>query len=134
MILKVVNSRERLQNAALYLLLTEELCHHGSGPAVREALKAGVKIVQLREKNLEDGRIIEQAKRVREWTREAGALFIINDRPDIAVAVDADGVHVGQDDFPVEQARKILGSNKLIGLSTHNIEQARAMMTEFLGQ
>jgi len=124
-VLKVISSRERLQDASLYLLVTEELCHHGSGPAVREALQAGVKIVQLREKNCDDGRLIEQARRIRDWTREAGALFIMNDRPDIAVAVDADGVHVGQDDFPVDQARRIVGTNKLVGLSTHNIEQAR---------
>ncbi len=61
-ILKVITSRERLQDASLYLLLTEELCHHGSGPAIRDALKAGVKIVQLREKNMDDGRFHKVAK------------------------------------------------------------------------
>ncbi|MEZ6046038.1 MAG: thiamine phosphate synthase [Planctomycetaceae bacterium] len=119
------HARQVLQETTLYLLLTESLCHHGSGPAVREALDAGVKIVQIREKEMPTRDLIDHAKRVREWTHAAGALLIINDRPDIALAVDADGVHVGQDDFPVDAARKMLGARKLIGLSTHNIEQAR---------
>ncbi|MCA9042177.1 MAG: thiamine phosphate synthase [Planctomycetaceae bacterium] len=124
-VLNLLHSRDVLKEASLYLLLTESLCHHGSGPAVREALDSGLKIVQIREKEMPTHDLIDHARRVREWTHEAGALLIINDRPDIALAVDADGVHLGQDDFPIEAARKMLGSRKLIGLSTHNIDQAR---------
>ncbi|TXT32906.1 MAG: Thiamine-phosphate synthase [Planctomycetota bacterium] len=118
-------SRERLAGCDLYLLVTESLCHHGSGPAIRQALEAGVRIVQLREKELSDRRLLEAARRVREWTREADTLFIMNDRPDLAVLSEADGVHVGQDELSVREARRIVGPHRLVGVSTHTIEQAR---------
>lgn len=118
-------SRERLAGCDLYLLVTESLCHHGLGPAIRQALAAGVRVVQLREKHLTDRQLMEAARRVREWTREADALFIMNDRPDLAVLAEADGVHVGQDELSVREARRIVGPHRLIGVSTHTIEQAR---------
>ena len=118
-------ARDRLADCQLYLLATESLCDHGIGPAVRQALEAGVGIVQLREKEMADRRLLEAALRVREWTREAGALFIMNDRPDLAVLAEADGVHVGQEELSVRQARRIVGANRLVGVSTHTIEQAR---------
>ena len=118
-------SRQRLTGRELYMLVTEDLCHHGSGPAVRGALQGGVGIVQLREKLLGDRELVAQGRRVREWTREAGALFILNDRPDLAVLTDADGVHVGQDELSVKDARRIVGPDKLVGVSTHTLEQAR---------
>ncbi len=109
----------------LYLLATDALCPHGIGPAVRAALSGGVAIVQLREKEMPDRRLLELGRRVRVWTREVDALFIMNDRADLAVAVDADGVHVGQDELPVKEARAIVGPQRLVGVSTHSIEQAR---------
>ena len=118
-------SRERLAGCDLYLLMTESLCHHGSGPAIRQALAAGVRVVQLREKSMTDRQLIEAARRVREWTREADALFIMNDRPDLAVLAEADGVHVGQDELSVREARRIVGPQRLVGVSTHTLEQAR---------
>ncbi len=118
-------SRERLSGCDVYFLVTESLCHHGSGPAVRQALSAGVRIVQLREKELSDRRLLESARRIRQWTREADALFIMNDRADLAVLADADGVHVGQDELTVREARRIVGPQRLVGASTHTIEQAR---------
>ncbi len=118
-------SCERLAGCDLYLLVTESLCHHGSGPAVRQALAAGVRIVQLREKSMTDRELMESARRVRNWTREADALFIMNDRPDLAVLAEADGVHVGQDELSVREARRIVGPHRLVGVSTHTIEQAR---------
>ncbi len=118
-------SRDRLAGRDLYLLATESLCHHGLGPAVRQALEAGVGIIQLREKELTDRRLLESARRLREWTREANALFIMNDRADLAVLCDADGVHVGQEELTVREARRIVGSKRLVGVSTHTIEQAR---------
>lgn len=124
-LLTTVHAREQLADCDLYLLVTESLCHHGSGPAVRQALQAGVRIVQLREKEMPDRRLLEAARRVRAWTREAGALFIMNDRPDLAVLADADGVHVGQDELSVREARRIVGPHRLVGVSTHTIEQAR---------
>src|SRR5207244_2916050 len=67
---------------------------------------------------------------VREWTSAAGALFIMNDRPDLAVLTEADGVHVGQEELTVRDARRIVGPNKLVGVSTHSIEQARAAVLD----
>jgi thiamine-phosphate pyrophosphorylase len=80
---------------------------------------------QLREKNRGDREMLELARDVRRWTRKAGALFIVNDRPDIARLVEADGVHLGQDDMPVKEARRVLGPDALIGVSTHDVEQLR---------
>lgn len=116
---------ERLTQCQLYLLVTDSLCPQGLGPVVKAALRGGVDIVQLREKTLGDRRTLELSKWVREWTAEAGALFILNDRPDLAVLAEADGVHVGQDDLTAHEARRIIGSDKLVGVSTHSIEQAR---------
>ncbi len=124
-LLTTLSSRDRLEGCDLYLLATEALCHHGIGPAVRQALEAGVRIVQLREKDMTDRRCLELAHRVREWTREADTLFIMNDRADLAVLCDADGVHVGQEELTVREARRIVGANRLVGVSTHTIEQAR---------
>lgn len=93
---------------------------------VRELLKAGIKIIQYREKERKTGVMLEECKAIRELTREYGATFIVNDYVDIALLVDADGVHVGQEDLPVPEVRKLLGPDKIIGLSTHAPEQARA--------
>ena len=116
---------EKLKDCYLYLLVTDDLCPQGAGPVVKAALRGGVDVVQLREKGMPDRRFLELAKWIREWTAEAGALFIVNDRPDLACLADADGVHVGQGDLSVLEARRIVGGHKLIGVSTHAIEQAR---------
>lgn len=115
---------ERLRDCRLYLLVTDSLCPQGAGPVVKAALRGGVDVVQLREKGMPDRRFLELAKWIREWTAEAGALFIVNDRPDLACLADADGVHVGQGDLTVHEARKIIGGNKLVGVSTHAMPQA----------
>jgi thiamine-phosphate pyrophosphorylase len=118
-------NRRTLSDVHVYLLATESLCQDRFEAAVRGAIAGGVKLVQLREKGLPDRRLIERAGEVRLWTREAGIRLIINDRPDVAVAVQADGVHLGQDDMTVRQARCIVGPQRWIGVSTHTIEQAR---------
>ncbi|MCA9077944.1 MAG: thiamine phosphate synthase, partial [Planctomycetaceae bacterium] len=124
------NARERLADCRLYLLVTDRNCPHGAGPLIRDALAGGVDAIQLREKDMPDRRLLDLAHRVREWTAEAGALFIVNDRPDIAALSRADGVHLGQDDLTVREARQIIGANALIGVSTHNIDQARQAVTD----
>lgn len=116
---------ERLAQCQLYLLVTDELCPRGAGPVVKAAIRGGVDIVQMREKSLTDRQFLELAKWVRDWTAEAGVLFIVNDRPDLASLANADGVHVGQGDLSVHEVRKIVGGDKLVGVSTHIIEQAR---------
>src|SRR5262249_48818391 len=118
-------NRRELANRRLYLLASEALCPRGLGPAVRAALAAGAAIIQLREKEIPERRLVELGRRVRVWTREADALFLMNDRADLAVATDADGVHVGQEELPVKEARAIVGPRRLVGVSTHSIEQAR---------
>jgi thiamine-phosphate pyrophosphorylase len=95
---------------------------------VQEMIKGGVRIIQYREKRPHKsfGEMLEECRVIRRMAREAGVLFIVNDYADIAQLVDADGVHVGQDDFPVAEVRRLIGPDKLIGLSTHNPEQAAA--------
>jgi thiamine-phosphate pyrophosphorylase len=92
---------------------------------VREALAGGAQVIQLRAKQMPDGELVALARRVRRWTRDVGALFIMNDRPDLARLGDADGVHVGQGELSVADARRIVGPHALVGISTHSIEQAR---------
>jgi thiamine-phosphate pyrophosphorylase len=91
---------------------------------VRLVLEAGVTFVQYREKDRTRREIYEEAVRLRELTRLFNAVLIINDHADIALAVEADGVHLGQDDLPLREARKIMG-DRIIGISTHSLDQAK---------
>jgi thiamine-phosphate pyrophosphorylase len=88
------------------------------------ALKAGIKFIQYRDKDRTRREIYYEAVRLRELTRSFDAVLIINDHADIALAVDADGVHLGQDDLPLKEARGIMGG-RIIGISTHGLAQAR---------
>jgi thiamine-phosphate pyrophosphorylase len=90
------------------------------------AQSGGVAFFQYRNKNGTRREIYETALRLARSIRTSGALFILNDHADIAAAVGADGVHMGQDDLPIEAARRILGTEALVGISTHSLEQARA--------
>jgi len=118
-------ARERLAGRHLYVLVSSELCPHGSGPVIAAALAGGAGLIQVREKKMSDRELVTYGRLVREWTARAGALFIMNDRPDLAVLTNADGVHVGQDELSVREARRIVGPSRLVGVSTHTIEQAR---------
>ena len=111
--------RARLAAARLYLVCDCMPGERDLSEFLAAAISAGVDIVQLREKNLEDEFLAEAASVAADACDAHGALFILNDRPDIAAAVRADGVHLGQDDMPVAQARKLVGPDMLIGLSTH---------------
>jgi thiamine-phosphate pyrophosphorylase len=93
--------------------------------AVRVALEAGIRWVQYRKKNGTRRQFYHEARKLRNLTRRFGALFIVNDFADIALAVEADGVHIGQDDLPLREARKIM-RGKIIGVSTHNLKEALA--------
>lgn len=92
---------------------------------VSALMDAGVRILQYREKKLKSGAMLEECRLLRRLTREAGACFIVNDHVDIAMLVQADGVHVGQEDLPVPEVRSLVGPDMIIGLSTHLPEQAR---------
>lgn len=91
---------------------------------IEEAILGGADIVQLREKNKTKKELLEMAKKLKELCSKYHVPFIVNDHIDIALAVDADGIHLGQDDLPLSEARRILGSEKIIGISTHAIEEA----------
>ena len=103
---------------------------------IASVLEAGVKIIQYRPKNIIDKRVLKEAKKIRELCKGYSALFIINDRIDIALACDADGVHLGQEDIDIKSARKILGLSKIIGLSANtrgDIEYAIREGCDYLG-
>ena len=105
---------------------------------VRQMIAGGIRLIQYREKRPHKSfaEMLDECRAIRQLTREAGAVFIVNDYPDIAQLVDADGVHVGQDDFPVAEVRRLIGPNKLIGLSTHGPDQAAAAVAagaDYLG-
>jgi thiamine-phosphate pyrophosphorylase len=85
---------------------------------------AGVGAIQLRDKRLADRELLDRARRLRQTTAGTSTLFIMNDRPDLAVLAAADGVHVGQDELPVADVRKIVGPELLVGVSTHSVQQA----------
>jgi thiamine-phosphate pyrophosphorylase len=123
-------ARQRLTGARLYVLVTEALCRASLEGTIREAVEGGADVIQLREKELDDRKLLLRARDVRQLTRRLGALFIVNDRPDIARLAEADGVHLGQDDLPVQEARRLLGPDALIGVSTHNLPQLRRAILE----
>lgn len=121
--------RDRLGRSVLYLVAPRAFVDDGGDTLVR-VLEAGVDIVQLREKSGEAGQVLEAAAHFRRAATETGSLFIVNDRVDVAIAAGADGVHLGQDDLPVAEARRQLGDEKLIGLSTHAPEEIAAVTQE----
>lgn len=120
-----VDATSRLANRKLYVLVDE-------GPDVatfraraEAVVAAGAQIVQLRIKTLPDREILRRAKVLRDITRGHDALLIVNDRPDLALLSRADGVHVGQDELGVSEARRVLGPGRIVGVSTHDLAQAR---------
>jgi thiamine-phosphate pyrophosphorylase len=121
----VMRAWQVFSDVALYVLITESLCAHAWRDVIKSVAESvGRCCFQLREKGLTDAELLDRAGAFVECCREAGMISIINDRCDIAVASGADGVHVGQDDFSVEVARRILGPRLLVGISTHSVEQA----------
>lgn len=92
--------------------------------AVAEAIEGGVTLIQLREKDISSREFYQLALRVKELAHSRGVPLLINDRLDIALAVDADGLHIGQDDLPVQVARKLLGPDKILGLSVSTVKEA----------
>jgi thiamine-phosphate pyrophosphorylase len=123
-------SRERLEGLRLCVLLDGQTSTAAFESLVAELAGAGVGMIQLRDKNLDDRQLLARAHTLRRLTRGTPTLAVINDRADLAVDVAADGVHVGQDDLPVKDARAVAGTQMLIGVSTHNVEQARAAVLD----
>lgn len=110
---------------SLYVIVGEEFTRgRPLGEVVAAAVAGGASVIQLREKDCPIRRLIAAGQELRKVTREKGAVLIINDRVDVALAVEADGVHLGQDDLPLAVARQILGPEKVIGISTHSLQEA----------
>lgn len=131
-------NRERL-SCDLQVYLVMGLEDYGGRTALqiaREAIAGGATMIQLREKNAPLKQVLEQGAQLRELCRELGVPFLVNDRVDVALLLDADGVHVGQDDIPGTEARRLMGEDKIIGISAGTMEEAEWAMengADYLG-
>jgi len=132
-----MNPLQQHSLSGLYIILDPSVCPARSLVVVlRIAAEAGALLFQYRNKNASMKDAYVEALALRLAAAEEGVLFIVNDRCDLALAVDADGVHLGQGDLPLDLARKVMGSNKLIGISTHNpaqVREASAGQPDYLG-
>ena len=121
------------RSSDLYPVVSSEFClGRDVCNIVADIASAGAKIVQIREKNLSDCAMFELVKKCREITERYNMLLIVDDRVDIAMAAGADGVHLGQDDFPLTEAKK-LAPEMLFGVSTHNAEEIRKALSDGCG-
>ncbi len=118
--------RKRFAAVRLYVIVTADVCRADWRATAEAAIAGGAGCVQLREKRLDDAELLRRAQWLRALTARHGVLLILNDRPDVARLVDADGVHLGQADLAPRDARQIVGGQRLVGLSTHTREQVRA--------
>jgi thiamine-phosphate pyrophosphorylase len=121
---------ERFAATRLYVLITPTLCRGSIRETARAAVAGGADAIQLRYKGGCDAECLAIAAELRELTDETGKLFLVNDRPDIAAIIAADGVHLGQGDLPIAEARRLLRPGAIIGRSTHSLEQARGAVME----
>lgn len=119
--------KDMLKEIDFYMVTDSGLSRKGTLSDVEQALNAGCRIIQYREKHKSTKVMIEEGKRLKKMCKDR-AIFLVNDRVDVALAIDADGVHIGQDDMPFMIARKQLGERKIIGLTVHNVEE-----TQFAG-
>jgi thiamine-phosphate pyrophosphorylase len=125
-----VDRRERLGRSRLYVVTDARQNRGDLHDFLETILSAGADIVQLRQKDAEAGDLLRWGEVFREATERHGALFTVNDRPDMAAAARADGVHLGQNDLPAAVARRILGPDAIVGLSCHTAEQHAAAPPE----
>lgn len=115
----------------LYVILDRSVARGRTLPELLDAVLAGgCRMVQLREKSMPPAELYPLAQALRRRCKEAGALFIVNDRADLALALEADGLHVGQDDLPAAAARRLLRPGMILGVSTHDSDQARRALAE----
>jgi thiamine-phosphate pyrophosphorylase len=124
-----------LDEIDFYLVTDSGLSKAGTLSDVEKAVAAGCRIIQYREKSISTKEMILEAAKIKEICGNE-AIFLVNDRVDVALAVDADGVHIGQDDMPIETARRLLGPDKIIGLSVNNVEEAldaEKMSADYVG-
>jgi thiamine-phosphate pyrophosphorylase len=120
----MIKAKKKFGVEGIYAVITGKFCINGSSlNTLKSVLKAGVKLVQLREKTMGREDLIKLAVKYRKLTRRYGAVFIVDDYPDIAAYVEADGVHLGQDDMSIKEARAKY-PELIIGISTHNMKEA----------
>ena len=123
---QIVDSRNRrIDQASVYVLIDAGDNDDDFATTIQSLVDAGADVIQLRDPGVDDRTLFNRAGIASRITRGAETLFIVNNRPDIALAVSADGVHVGQEDLPLSAARAVVGQNRLVGVSTHSVEQAR---------
>ena len=125
-----MSAGDALRGVRLYVLLTQTHCKIPILDAAREVLRGGADVVQLREKEMRDRELVRLAHELRRMTANVAVGLIVNDRPDIARLVDADGVHLGQEDLTPAAARKVLAHGQIVGVSTHSIDQARQAVAD----
>jgi len=121
---------EKLRLAQLYVLLDPNVTSDALPDVAKKSIDGGADILQLRAKELNDHSLFALATKIKAISSQSGRLFIINDRVDIAQAVDADGVHLGKDDLPIRVARKILGDDKIVGGTSHSLNEANYLAKE----
>ncbi len=121
-----IRARNRFGEMRLYVILTESLCGGDWFEAAEAALRGGADCIQLREKHLNDRELLARARRLADLCRDMGKILIINDRPDVAVASGAHGVHLGQEDLSVATVRRVVPATCIVGVSTHDVDQVRA--------
>jgi thiamine-phosphate pyrophosphorylase len=127
---------DRIASVRIYLITDAVPLFRPIERFLEEAVAGGVGMVQLREKSLDDTSLLDVARRCASTCRRLGVPFIVNDRPDIALLAHADGVHLGQEDLPVVDVRRIVGSDAIIGLSTHSnaqVDAARSSPVDYIG-
>ena len=117
--------KDYLHRMKLYVLISGKIAARSVNETARLVIDGGADAIQLREKTISDDEFISLAGEIRDITTKRGTLLIINDRVRVAREVNADGVHLGQHDMSITEAREIIGNEKIIGVSTHNITQAR---------
>ncbi len=121
---------EGLGGGGLYAIVSNHLCRHSLEATVAGLIAGGAAVIQLREKNMSDEQFFAEATMLREMTRGTSTRFIVNDRPDIAALVGADGLHLGQDDLPVAQVRRLMRPGAIVGRSTHSLADVDAAVAE----
>lgn len=129
-LMSMPHRRQRLADAKLYLLIGGDSDVHRFGTTLAQMYEAGVDIIQLRDKSADDATLYRLSRRGAEVARQYQKFFVVNDRADIAAASGAQGVHVGQEELPVEAVRRVVGPDVMIGVSTHSIEQVRAAVLD----
>lgn len=119
------DARMRFAHVRLYVIITSALCNGDWLDTARAAINGGADCLQLREKDIPDGELLRRAEAMVNLCREQSTVSIINDRPDIAAISGADGVHVGQDELPPAATQLVVGAHRIVGFSTHTVEQAK---------